>query len=203
MSEEKSLTLGCNNDQTLVQTEPTAFKGNGNPTGDKTCTITGDHANRVTDFTPLVCEYQADGFISRQSEKARSLGYVENGTPTIKATNIPDVVCYPINGMVIGKDTQNGGNSNGFKEDVAYTQETVAPQGVAFRGSVRRLMPIECERLMGFPPNWTRIAWRGKPPEECPDAPRYKACGNSMCVNCMRWIGLGIEMVESKLKEAK
>lgn len=61
---------------------------------------------------------------------------------------------------------------------------------------VRRLTPIECERLMGFPDNWTMVPYRGKPAEQCPDAPRYKACGNSMCVNVMRWIGQRIQMVE-------
>lgn len=66
--------------------------------------------------------------------------------------------------------------------------------------SVRRLLPLECERLMGFPDNHTRIPWRGKPEEECPDAPRYKACGNSMCVNVMRWIGMRIENVERRMK---
>lgn len=54
---------------------------------------------------------------------------------------------------------------------------------------VRRLMPIECERLQGFPDGWTRIPWKGKPAEECPDGPRYKALGNSMAVPVMRWIG--------------
>lgn len=65
--------------------------------------------------------------------------------------------------------------------------------------AVRRLLPVECERLMGFPDNWTRIPWRGKPEEQCPDSPRYKACGNSMCVNVMRWIGMRIEYVERKI----
>ena len=46
---------------------------------------------------------------------------------------------------------------------------------------------------MGFPDNWTRIAWKGKPEEKCPDSHRYKACGNSMCVNVMRWIGMRID----------
>ena len=46
---------------------------------------------------------------------------------------------------------------------------------------------------------WTRIPWRGKPAEDCPDGPRYKACGNSMGVNVMRWIGTRIqELEESK-----
>lgn len=65
-------------------------------------------------------------------------------------------------------------------------------------GTVRRLTPIERERLMGLPPDWTRIPWRGKPAEDCPDGPRYKACGNSMAVNVMRWIGRRIQEVESQ-----
>nr|DAP13845.1 MAG TPA: Cytosine specific methyltransferase [Bacteriophage sp.] len=56
-------------------------------------------------------------------------------------------------------------------------------------GKVRRLTPLECERLQGFPDNYTRIAWRNKPSEQCPDAPRYMAIGNSMAVPVMRWIG--------------
>lgn len=55
--------------------------------------------------------------------------------------------------------------------------------------AVRRLTPTECERLQGFPDGWTRIPYRGKPAEECPDGPRYKALGNSMAVPVMRWIG--------------
>ncbi|CAM8260538.1 Dam family site-specific DNA-(adenine-N6)-methyltransferase [Enterobacter asburiae] len=55
--------------------------------------------------------------------------------------------------------------------------------------SVRRLTPIECERLQGFPDNHTLIGWRGKDAAECPDGPRYKAIGNSMAVPVMRWIG--------------
>lgn len=54
---------------------------------------------------------------------------------------------------------------------------------------VRRLTPLECERLQGFPDGHTLIGWKGKPAEECPDGPRYKAIGNSMAVPVMRWIG--------------
>jgi DNA (cytosine-5)-methyltransferase 1 len=63
--------------------------------------------------------------------------------------------------------------------------------------SVRRLTPVECERLQGFPDNYTRIPWRGKPAEACPDGGRYKALGNSMACNVMRWIGRRIELVEA------
>ena len=64
--------------------------------------------------------------------------------------------------------------------------------------AVRRLTPRECERLQGFPDDHTLIPWRGKPPKDCPDGPRYKALGNSMAVNCMEWIGERIDMIEKR-----
>lgn len=63
---------------------------------------------------------------------------------------------------------------------------------------VRRLTPLECERLQGFPDGHTLIAWKGKPAEECPDWPRYKAIGNSMAVPVMRWIGKRIALSDAK-----
>ena len=63
---------------------------------------------------------------------------------------------------------------------------------------VRRLTPLECERLQGFPDGHTLIGWKGKPAEECPDGPRYKAIGNSMAVPVMRWIGRRIATVDAK-----
>ena len=67
---------------------------------------------------------------------------------------------------------------------------------VATPMAVRRLLPEECEALQGFPKNHTRISWRGKPPEQCPDGPRYKAIGNSMATNVMKWIGKRIQLVD-------
>ena len=64
--------------------------------------------------------------------------------------------------------------------------------------AVRRLTPNECYRLQGFPDNWGRIPWKGKPAEECPDGPQYKAAGNSMAVPCMFFIGNGIAEYEAK-----
>jgi len=69
------------------------------------------------------------------------------------------------------------------------------------RSSVRRITPTECERLQGFPDNFTQIPWRNKAAEDCPDGPRYKAMGNSMAVPVMRWIGERIEMVEQHQME--
>jgi len=68
---------------------------------------------------------------------------------------------------------------------------------------VRRLTPKECERLQGFPDDYTLIPRKGKTAEQCPDGPRYKALGNSMAVPVMRWIGARIEEVDKRLNPPK
>ncbi|MBV2180929.1 MAG: DNA cytosine methyltransferase [Castellaniella sp.] len=62
---------------------------------------------------------------------------------------------------------------------------------------VRRLTPEECEALQAFPRGYTRIPWRNRPADKCPDDPRYKSLGNSWCTAVARWIGERIEQVES------
>ena len=68
--------------------------------------------------------------------------------------------------------------------------------GALVGSAARRLTPVECERLQGFPDNFTAIPWKKKGPEACPDGPRYKALGNSMAVPVMRWIGERIQLVD-------
>ena len=63
---------------------------------------------------------------------------------------------------------------------------------------VRRLTPLECERLQGLPDGYTLIPHRGKLAEECPDTPRYKALGNGWAVNCARWICQRIQKHEQE-----
>jgi len=76
--------------------------------------------------------------------------------------------------------------------DICHTGGVINPED---RMAVRRLTPKECERLQGFPDEHTLIPWRGKPADQCPDGPRYKALGNSMAVPCMEWIGNKIKEV--------
>lgn len=64
--------------------------------------------------------------------------------------------------------------------------------------TLRRLTVRECERLQGFPDDFTQIPWRNKRAENCPDGPRYKALGNSMAVNVMDWIGHRIGKVDAR-----
>lgn len=102
-------------------------------------------------------------------------------------------------------------NGNGYcrESDAHSTLSTGGGQlgqgypAARINATVRRLMPIETERLMGFPDNWTRIKWDGMDEEDCPDAPRYKACGNSFCANCIEWIGRRIELVEKEIQEGR
>jgi DNA (cytosine-5)-methyltransferase 1 len=67
--------------------------------------------------------------------------------------------------------------------------------------AVRRLTVTEVTRLQGFPDGWTQIPWKGKPAEECPDGPQYKAIGNSWAVPCARWIGERLAMVDEIISE--
>ena len=101
------------------------------------------------------------------------------------------------------KDEQNRQGVGVGKDGAPMNTITSASvPGVGWQATVRKLLPVECERLMGFPDNHTRISWKGKPEEDCPDAPRYKACGNSMCVNVMAWIGHRIDAVEKQISAA-
>ncbi len=68
---------------------------------------------------------------------------------------------------------------------------------------IRRLTPVECERLQGFPDNYTQIPWKGKDKEDCPDSHRYKALGNAMAVPVIRFLGKNIVDYERKRNEER
>lgn len=70
----------------------------------------------------------------------------------------------------------------------------------AIANGVRRLLPIEAERLQGFPDNWTAVSYRNKP---AADGPRYKAIGNSMAVPVMRWIFNRLDIVDKATAKPK
>lgn len=96
-------------------------------------------------------------------------------------------VMNPVLQAVAGTHASNHGNVKA--EHAGTGQLHVSPQV-----GVRQLTPRECERLQGFPDDYTLIPYRGKP---AADGPRYKAIGNSMAVNVMRWIGERIQTVDA------
>lgn len=129
----------------------------------------------------------------------------ENGTnraieidksPPLKTTT--PIYCLAENS--IGRKGGSNGTGIGAAGAPSYTLTRGHSHAVATASAVRKLMPVECERLQGFPDNWSQIPYRGKPAEQCPDAPRYKALGNSWCVPVVRWIG---HRIQKELESAK
>ena len=125
----------------------------------------------------------------------------EYGTSPIASTiqsrdykDASDLITYGIPGNWIGRKPENGGNAVEPMDNIAPCLTKADQHGVAHKTAVRRLSPVECERLQGFPDNYTDIKPKGK---ETPDGPRYKALGNSMAVPCMVWIGQRIQQVEN------
>jgi len=85
------------------------------------------------------------------------------------------------------------GTQHASAENLAPAMGGANPTAVAQAMQVRRLTPVECERLQGYPDGYTAIPWRKKPADQCPDGPRYKALGNSWAVPVVRWIGARID----------
>ena len=114
-----------------------------------------------------------------------------------RAVGVPVSACT----LLVRCGCAGGGKGALVSDEVSLTLSTSNTQTLFSEEGgdmvVRRLTPRECERLQGFPSDWTKIPYRGKPADECPDGPRYKAIGNSMAVPVMRWIGERIAMAEA------
>ena len=169
----------------------------------QTVTTKGLHTDTV------VIALDGDKMAKAERKGGSGLGVSEDGvmyTQTVKDVHaVAYDECVPLDLRNATRDPEKHDARNrqgvGVGEDGAPMNTVTAASvpGVGWQATVRKLLPIECERLMGFPDNWTRIRWKGRPEEECPDAPRYKACGNSMCVNVMAWIGERIDRVEKEI----
>jgi DNA (cytosine-5)-methyltransferase 1 len=131
-------------------------------------------------------------YICRADGQANAMTSVDMApTLTSHAKKDPPLI-YPAEDS-IGEDAL-------IQRDMSATLSTHNTQTLITGGrekrslTVRRLTPRECERLQGFPDDYTDIPYRNK--EHAPDGPRYKALGNSMAVPVMRWIGERIRTVE-------
>ena len=140
----------------------------------------GDTEPKVVAFEP--------GIAAREGHESR---FIEEMSPTLRK-DMGD------NQVAVAVDTYNQTIQDkavpirSTASDICHTGGVIDQRQ---RMAVRRLTPKECERLQGFPDNHTLIPWRGKPADQCPDGPRYKALGNSMAVPCMAWIGKRIARV--------
>lgn len=137
---------------------------------------------------------KAEGFDGSEDGTGRGIPVIAFGGGNTGG-NIDVAACLTAKGQRIDFEVEtfavHGTQDPDTNLELAHTlgrnhgQENAISNGV----QVRRLMPVECERLQGFPDSHTLISWRGKEATECPDGPRYRAIGNSMAVPVMRWIG--------------
>lgn len=189
---EKSGTLGCGNDQTIF-----CLQGDGIDRAD-TAGCNGKGWRENTCYTlntidrPAVCA----GFKLGNSEQARSIGYQEELSPTLNAEcggNKPAVVALDMThacdvirecGQIVPSAAEVASSCK--QRDFKDSTDLVITHMV-----VRRLTPMECERLQGFPDRWTDIGeWtdeKGKKHKDA-DSPRYKALGNSIALPFWDWM---------------
>ena len=142
----------------------------------------------------------------RKSRRAQSVDdhetWVEDGVSnTLNCFDVGDVRAVDVVAQPVAM--RESGQGYWMQDDIAGTLRVEGEDrpsrpshviGIPPAMQVRRLTPVECERLQGFSDGYTNIPWRKKP--EAPDGPRYKALGNSMAVPCMAWIGKRIAEVD-------
>ncbi len=185
--------------------QPIVFDACGNGNGKIAPTITGDHENRITDYTAIAIERQTfneQSFSSyKESDKCSTLkakaGNIGNGSECL----IAEKTCAGFSYKVGAK-----ANGIGYKTECAPTlAANRIDAAVAERSAqgwiVRRLTPVECERLQGYPDGWTDIGdWadsKGKK-HKYADSPRYKALGNSIALPQWFWL---VQKMRPYLKE--
>lgn len=176
--------------------EPGIAKREGNP-------------NRFTEeLSPTLRAQMGDNQASvayslREDAKANNFSATPlHVTPALQALR-PSVQSHHAQTFIVDKTIAQSFNVNArpdemkLETEVSGTLTSSQNAGLFQNMAVRRLTPVECERLQGFPDNYTNIPWNKK--EESPDSQRYKAMGNSMAVPVMRWIGQRIDKVEHGL----
>lgn len=141
---------------------PLIYDARGNGDGKTSCTLTGDHESRVTDYTAVV--------IATGQSRAEVL---RDTSPALNCNHEAPIIAKPLTA-----------NHSPAREDMTTYPIT--------NGALRRLTPLECERLQGYPDGWTDIGpWvdsTGKRHKESSDTARYKALGNSIALPPWAWV---------------
>jgi site-specific DNA-cytosine methylase len=167
--------------------QPVAFAQN---TRDEVRIINGDGAVAgALAAEPGMKQQTYIAFLERMSATAHASS--ENLSPALGAKN-PTAAAFDMRGRKGGAQFEGPHETANIRAASGGSSRSY----VAQTSAVRRLTPVECEKLQGFPSGFTAIPYRNKPAYACPDGPRYKALGNSMAVPVMRWIGERIQMVE-------
>lgn len=157
------------------------------------CASTEDLAPSMGASNPTGVAYG----IRTANTSSNGWGIQEKCTHTLDCAQgvaVAQPVVHAIQAGALRVNPASGPDGVGVQADHAYTLEARAEvQAVQSAMQVRRLTPTEAEKLQGFEPGYTAIPWRGKPADQCPDGPRYRALGNSWAVPNVRWIGERIQ----------
>ena len=187
--EDVAPTLTCTHDGAPAVAYTYDARGNGD--GDMVNTITGDHQNRVTDYTAVVVEPR--GFEMQAFGKYKDSGIAS----ALKARDYKDATDLIVDSPIaIDRAFFNQGQNAQYEPQV-YDDGTVStlvsrgPSAVVMKHIVRKLTPLECERLQGYPDGWTDngewVDSKGKKHKDA-DSPRYKALGNSIALPPWKWV---------------
>jgi DNA (cytosine-5)-methyltransferase 1 len=144
-------------------------------------------ARDYKDATDLVTQPIALADTSSRDKNQNGAGWKADGTMYTLDTTGLQGVAQPI---ALAPTLTASNDPSRSPQSTEITNQVAAIHAASM--AVRRLTPIECERLQGFPDGYTNISWRKA--IDSPDGPRYKALGNSMAVPVMNWIGKRIEL---------
>jgi DNA (cytosine-5)-methyltransferase 1 len=136
------------------------------------------------------------------ASRSDGAGFRQDGAAyTLEARTVPQVVAFDLRGREGGSMPEGTHDTASMRAASGGSSRSyVAQEADPLVWAVRRLTPRECERLQGFPDDYTDVPWRRR--NWTPDGPRYKALGNSMAVNVMGWLGERIVRVEDKMQRA-
>lgn len=146
-------------------------------------TLTGN-AGRKGDY-----DFPASGGLIYMATGQANTEIMTDAAPTLSCNHEAPIVAF---------GWQNSITQSMSADAVTPTLDRRKIPAVAGGSMVRRITPREAERLQGFPDDWTLVPYRGR---MASDTPRYKACGNSMAVPVMHWIGARIQMVDDLMRE--
>jgi DNA (cytosine-5)-methyltransferase 1 len=192
------------------------YDARGNGCGDVCCTITGDHQNRITDYTAVVMQpvpfepgiakreggHIYDGVCgtlrANAGDNQMSVAYYEQQAfgkykDSVLASSLKERDYKDATDLVLSVDLRNATEIPGQNITLQSSCYHNLNSGhvVRVKSIVRRLTPLECERLQGFPDGWTDIGeWvdsKGKKHKEA-DSPRHKALGNSIAIPPWKWV---------------
>jgi DNA (cytosine-5)-methyltransferase 1 len=164
-------------------------------TGDKShCLNAGGMGRQDYETETMVVAIQERAISTNLNNGPDGIGCRTDGKAyTLEARSTIQAVAF--SGRDRGDDGRGYGREPNITGQITETVDATKPPRVAGPAiGVRRLTPVECERLQGFPDDYTNVIHRGKP---AADGPRYKAIGNSMAVPCMAWIGQRIARADS------